>query len=336
MADPLWFQSSGSALGFDWHSSGLTTVVTGVLKHTITPQYHGIAISGGKGKNSSLHGKEIPQLAQNMNIPNKTVSTLMYASRMSAKVDNTAVQDGYNLYHHTVFFDDLGNWTVVQQGMNSNVKMARRYHWISNNASSTFLSKPHSGIICDKTHQNVLDMKARDSAETHKTSLDLVKGNPQNLISSIKKLQFCGKTTLENWMSNDHRESRFYFDDNYDMPRHLNWNLIKNIYDIQPENYEELVSINGVGPSVIRALSLISQLIYGSSTSWKDPVQYSFAFAHGGKDGVPFPVDKMTFDKSIKFLRDAIERGEIPRNERFMALKRLARNLRIILPGYND
>jgi hypothetical protein len=190
--------------------------------------------------------------------------------------------------------------------MNSDVKMAKRYYWISDNVHSTFLSKPHSGIICDKTHHNELDITAHDSVETQKTSLDLVKGNPQNLISSIKKLQFCSKTMLDNWIPSDHQsQNGAYFDDNYEIPRHLNWNVIEKIYDIQPVNYEELVSINGVGPSLIRALSLISQLIYGSSTSSKDPVQYSFA--HGGKDGVPFPVDRITFDKSIKFLRDAIE-----------------------------
>jgi len=116
------------------------------------------------------------------------------------------------------------------------------------------------------------------------------------------------------------------------MPRHLNWKIINKAYDIQPKNYEEFVSIEGVGPSLVRALSLVSQLIYGTSASWKDPVQYSFA--HGGKDGVPYPVDRNTFDRSIRFLRDAIERGEISREEKVTALKKLSTNLRIILPSY--
>jgi hypothetical protein len=334
IADPLWFQSFGCVLGFDWHSSGLTTVVTGVLQQSIICQNRGIMISGGKGKKSSLPKREIPKLAEGTNIHSKKISDLVYASKMAAKVDNTAVQDGYNLYHHTIFFDEHGNWTIVQQGMNSDIKLARRYHWISDNVDSTFLSEPHSGIICDKTHQNVLDMTACDSIETQKITLDLIRGNPQNLISSIKRLN-CRKTTLDDWIIyGRNNQRRIDFTDSYEMPRHLNWNIIKKIYDIQPKNYEKFVSINGVGPSLIRALSLISQLIYGSKTSWKDPVRYSFA--HGGKDGVPFPVDRNTFDKSIKFLRDAIEGGEISRNEKILALKKLSRNLKIILPGYSD
>jgi hypothetical protein len=334
IADPLWFQSFGCVLGFDWHSSGLTTVVTGVLQQSIIPQNRGIMISGGKGKKSSLPKSEIPKLAERTNIPGKKISDLVYASKMATKVDNTAVQDGYNLYHHTIFFDEQGNWTIVQQGMNSDIKMARRYHWISDNVDSTFLSEPHSGIICDKTHENVLDMTACDSIETQKTTLDLIRGNPQNLISSIKRLN-CRKTTLDDWITyNRDSQRRIDFTDSYEMPRHLNWNIIKKIYDIQPKNYEEFVSINGVGPTLVRALSLISQLIYGSRTSWKDPVRYSFA--HGGKDRVRFPVDRNTFDKSIKFLRDAIEGGEISRNEKLLALKKLSRNLKLILPGYSD
>ena len=333
VADPLWFQSFGCVLGFDWHSSGLTTVVTGVLKHCIDPQYHGIMIAGGKGKKSSSQRSEIPKLAQYSNMPHKKISHLLYASKISAKIDNTAIQDGYALYHHAIFFDEEGNWTVVQQGMNSDIKMARRYHWISEKAASSFVSEPHSGIICNKAHQRVLDMTASESIETQKTSLDIIRGNPQNLISSIKKLNLGRNPTLDDWISsNKEKASKIKLTDSFEMPRHLNWKIINKAYDIQPKNYEEFVSIEGVGPSLVRALSLISQLIYGTSASWKDPVQYSFA--HGGKDGVPYPVDRNTFDRSIRFLRDAIEGGEISREEKVTALKKLSTNLRIILPSY--
>ena len=335
LADPLWFQSFGCVLGFDWHSSGLTTVVTGVLQHSIDQQNHGIMITGGKGKKSSLPKSEIPKLAQSINMNGKRSSNLLYASKMAAKVDNGAVQDGYDLYHHVIFFDEHGHWTIVQQGMNTDFKMARRYHWSSDNIHHSFLNEPHSGIICDRTHENVLDMTASDSIETQKTSIDLVRDGPQNLITSIKKLQLQKNITLDDWISKSNDSwDKIAFTGDYEMPRHLNWKIINKVYDIQPVNYEEFVSIDGVGPSLIRALSLISQLIYGSRTSWKDPVRYSFA--HGGKDGVPFPVDRRTFDKSIMFLKDAIEGGEISGDEKRMVLKKLSEHLKVILPGYAD
>ena len=146
LADPLWFQSFGCVLGFDWHSSGLTTVVTGVLQHSIDLQNHGIMITGGKGKKSSLPKNEIPKLAQSINMDGKRSSNLLYASKMAAKVDNGAVQDGYGLYHHVIFFNEQGHWTIVQQGMNTDFKMARRYHWSSDNIHHSFLKEPHSGI----------------------------------------------------------------------------------------------------------------------------------------------------------------------------------------------
>lgn len=162
--------------------------------------------------------------------------------------------------------------------------------------------------------------------------MNLIKGNPQNLISSSRKLLLRRNPTLDDCILNSHdNPSRIDFIDSYEMPRHLNWKIIKKVYDIQPKNYEELVSIEGVGPSLIRALSLISQLIYGTRTSWKDPVRYSFA--QGDKDGAPFSVDRNTFDKSNWFLRDAIE-GEISRDQKRAALKRLTTKLKIILPRY--
>jgi hypothetical protein len=332
LADPLWFQSFGCVLGFDWHSSGLTTVVTGVLQRSVNLEDHGIMIAGGKGKKSISTRSQIPNLATIANMNGKRISDLLYADKMTAKVDTSAVQDGYDLYHHAVFFDDRGDWTIIQQGMNSDIKMARRYHWISDRIHSSFLSEPHSGIICDKIHHDVLDMTAHDSIETQKTTVDLVNGNPSNLISSIKKIQLPRFKTMDDWIFDHHSAGNT--DLSYEMPTHLNWKTVKKIYDIQPRNYEEFVTIDGVGPSMIRALALISQLIYGSKTSWQDPVQFSFA--HGGKDGVPFPINRNNFDRSIKFLKEAIEGGEISREDKRTALKRLSSNLRIILPGYGQ
>ena len=332
LADPLWFQSFGCVLGFDWHSSGLTTVVTGVLQRSVNLEDHGIMIAGGKGKKSISTRSQIPNLATVANMNGKKISDLVYADKMTAKIDNSAVQDGYDLYHHAIFFNDNGDWAITQQGMNSDIKMARRYHWISDRIHTSFLSEPHSGIICDKAHHHVLDMTAHDSTETQKTTIDLVNGNPNNLISSIKKLQMSTSKTMDDWMFDQNFVRKPVL--SYEMPRHLNWKTVKKIYDIQPRNYEEFVTIDGVGPSLIRALALISQLIYGSKTSWQDPVQFSFA--HGGKDGVPFPINRNIFDRSIGFLKEAIEGGELSGEEKRTALKRLSSNLRIILPGYGQ
>jgi hypothetical protein len=228
LADPLWFQSFGCVLGFDWHSSGLTTVVTGVLQHSINPQNYGIMIAGGKGKKSSSARSEIPKLALCTNMTGKKISDLLYANKMAAKVDNSAVQDGYDLYHHAIFFNERGNWTIIQQGMNSDIKMARRYHWISDNTQSSFLTEPHSGIICDKIHDDVLNMIACDSIDTQKTTVDLIKGNTENLISSIKKLQLRRYETMDDWILDDHNfMSTVDYSTCYEMPRHLNWKIVK-------------------------------------------------------------------------------------------------------------
>jgi hypothetical protein len=173
------------------------------------------------------------------------------------------------------------------------------------------------------------------SVETRKTSIDLVRGSPQNLISSVKKLELQKSITLDHWISNNTNGwEKVTITGDYEMPSHVNWKVINKVYDVQPVNYEELISIDGVGPSLIRALSLISMLIYGSKASWKDPVRYSFA--HGGKDGVPFPVDRRTYDKSIMFLKEAIEGGEISSGEKKMALNKLCMHLSAILPDYSD
>jgi hypothetical protein len=164
LADPLWFQAFGCVLGFDWHSSGVTTVVTGVLRQSLKEQVHAISIAGGKGKKSTETKNDIPKLAErHYNLSSDKIDNLLYASRMAAKVDSAAVQDGYSLYHHVILFDERGNWTVVQQGMNPNNRMARRYHWISDDLKS-FVSEPHTGIISECKSPNTLNMTSIHSA----------------------------------------------------------------------------------------------------------------------------------------------------------------------------
>ena len=352
LSDPLWFQAFGCVLGFDWHSSGVTTVVTGVLKQSIKENVHCISIAGGKGKRSLNTKNEIPLLAEkNYNLSSSKIDELLYASKIAAKIDNAALQDGYSLYHHVIFFDEYGNWAIVQQGMNSSNKMARRYHWISDNLKS-FVIEPHVGIISENRNPNTLNMTSIDSNENQKICVDLVNSNINNLQSSVYKVLEITKknastkiNTLDNWIvpqidnTNNHAASTMesqgeYKSNNrvnmksnslrehYEMPRRLDWNIFRKAYDIQPKNYEQLISIPGIGPSSVRALSLIGEIIFGTSASWQDPVKYNFA--HGGKDGVPYPVARKIYDKSISYLYSAIERAEIQREERIDTLKKLA------------
>jgi len=352
LSDPLWFQAFGCVLGFDWHSSGVTTVVTGVLKQSIKENVHSISIAGGKGKRSLDTKNEIPILAEkNYNLSSSKIDELLYASKIAAKIDNAALQDGYSLYHHVIFFDEYGNWAIVQQGMNSSNKMARRYHWISDNLKS-FVTEPHVGIISENRNPNTLNMTSIDSNENQKICVDLVNSDINNLQSSVYKVLEITKknastkiNTLDNWIvpqidnTNNHAASTMesqgeYKSNNrvnmksnslrehYEMPHRLDWNIFRKAYDIQPKNYEQLISIPGIGPSSVRALSLIGEIIFGTSASWQDPVKYNFA--HGGKDGVPYPVARKIYDKSISYLYSAIEGAEIQREERIDTLKKLA------------
>lgn len=322
ISDPLWFQAFGCVLGFDWHSSGLTTVVTGVLKQALRPNTHGLMLAGGKGSKAMNTINDIAGICEAFNLSDAKLNELAYVSRISAKVDNAAIQDGYTLYHHTMVMAEDGSWAVVQQGMNSDNRMARRYHWLSDTVES-FVNEPHTGIISDTPNNKTLNMTARVSDESRKTCVDIVNSYPSNVISSIQKLPI--KNSLDQWLNRTANMEA------YAMPWKLNWDLFRKIYEVKPSNYEELISIKGVGPSVIRALALVSELIYGSRPSWNDPVKFSFA--HGGKDGVPYPVDRRTYDKSLKLLMDAIEGAEIERETRLKALKRLAAYSQTLFPA---
>lgn len=316
LSDPLWFQAFGCVLGFDWHSSGLTTVVTGVLKDAVKIDKHGVAAVGGKGGASKRAPDELEELGKKLHLTNQKVEELKYSSKMAAKVDNTAIQDGYNIYHHVFFVSEKGEWCVVQQGMNVQDKLARRYHWLSEKVRS-FVEEPHSGIVGWTLRAKVLDMTSTDSAESRKVCVDLVKDSPSSLISSIKRLT-SKHPTLELWTESARSPSRYVA---FEMPRRLDWEVFHKLYDLQPKNYEELLAFKGVGPSTVRALALVAELVYGAPPSWKDPVK--FTFAHGGKDGKPFPVRKEVMDETIRILKGVIEAVDVERNERILALKRL-------------
>ncbi|MEM0101334.1 MAG: DUF763 domain-containing protein [Candidatus Methanomethylicaceae archaeon] len=309
ISNPYWFQAFGCVLGFDWHSSGVTTVVTGVLKSVIDSNETGIAICGGKGSKSRSTSEEIIKAGEKLGLSSSKIENMIYASKMSAKVDNTAIQAGYQLYHHTFFMSEDGKWAVVQQGMNSKNKYARRYHWLSEKVNS-FVLEPHKAIVGYKENK-VLNMVAKESEGARKVSIDIVKENPIKIKKNIAIIKSKQKTLLE------YMNEKILI-----MPWNINWKAIEIAYNLQPRNYEELLSIYGIGPATVRGLALISEIIYGEPPSWKDPVKYSFAF--GGKDGVPFPVKRKEMDEAIEFLKIAIEQAKINEKERLNALKRLS------------
>jgi uncharacterized protein len=331
IADPFFFQSLSCVIGFDWHSSGTTTTTMGALKESVNALNLGIEICGGKGSTSKKTPDEIA--ATKLNVPSQKIEKLVYSSRMAAKVDSNLIQAGYVLYHHCFIFSENGSWAVVQQGMNDLNGYARRYHWLSDNISS-FVEEPHLGI-CGEKESSVLDMTSMQSNEARKTSLDLVKDNPLHLRRYLTEQtvlqQFVTTTTINHSSSNDgyDNDNDFYFPYELTMPSHhptprlseKSLASLQKAYELQPKNYEELVSLKGIGAKSIRALALVSELVYGAKASWKDPVKYSFA--HGGKDGYPYPINCGHYDKSIEILTAAI-RNNFPENDKIKALKKLS------------
>ncbi len=317
LADPLWFQSLSCVLAYDWHSSGTTTVVCGVLKSVIDPEEFGIGIAGGKGRASRNTLADIEDIGTKLRLSDTKIEELKYASRMAAKVDNTCIQDGYHLYHHSMVITEKGEWAVIQQGMNTGNRYARRYHWLSSAVRvSGYDEEPHQGII-GFLHPSVLNMTAKESRECRKVSVDLVRG--RELKRVYKELESAlrlkkGQRTLLNF--DDHAiapapacESLPAVDARFKLPRHVNWDALRIAYENQPSDFEELLCIRGVGPATVRALALVAELIYGAKPSWRDPVKFSFAF--GGKDGVPYPVDRQRMDEVSEILHGLMKEARL-------------------------
>lgn len=318
LSDPFFFQAFGCVLGYDWHSSGLSTVTMGALKEAIRPDELGIAVCGGKGKVSKRTPNEIQKLADVFSISSKKIDELKYASRMAAKVDNACVQDGYQLYHHCFVLSEDGDWTVVQQGMHD--RLARRYHWLSEGVRS-FVEEPHSGIAGERRECVVLDMTAHESEEARKASLDLVRDDPRRLVIYVRETE---QRSLDEYLARSPQALTLIMPTQHAITELTERTMaaLRHAYELQPSNYEELVAIRGIGPKTIRALALISDLIYGKPPSWKDPAKFSFA--HGGKDSVPFPIDKKTYDTSIEILESSIREAKVANKEKMHAIRRLS------------
>jgi hypothetical protein len=318
LSDPFWFQSLGCVLGYDWHSSGVTTVLTGVLREAIRPMSVGVAVCGGKGKRSKMTPAEIHQYGSLFRLSEEQVGMLEHASRLAAKVDTAAIQAGCPLYHHAFLMTLDGKWAVIQQGIDTSNKSARRYHWLSEHVQS-FAIEPHDAIVGDEIRPTVLNMTSKDSEESRKVAVDLVRDGPEKVRSDALSLRSDGQKFLTEWM--DQTPNRTYTARVLNMPRHIDWNAMRRAYEFQPTNYEELLDVQGIGAGAVRALALISQIIYGTKPSWRDPVKFSFAL--GGKDGVPFPVDRSSYDRTILHLRHLIDEARLEGNEKYAALERL-------------
>ena len=329
LSDPFWFQAFGCVLGFDWHSSGVTTTVTGALKEGIRGLEHelGVFAQGGKGATSRRTPSEIAERCDRLSIDPEP---FVYASRMAAKVDSAAVQDGYQLYHHAFFFTAPGDWCVVQQGMNDGSRTARRYHWLSESLTS-FVNEPHQAI-CSDARGETLNLVAAEHAAIRDSSVELATASPDRVMDVVRRyapgpdsrcaapganrrLPFDDAPTLD--MPNRHALLLQDVD-----PRHLH-SVLLSTYDRAPRNFEALLGLQGVGARTLRALALVSEVIYGTPASTRDPAR--FAFAHGGKDGTPFPVDRATYDRTVDTLHRAMARAHVDRSERIDALKRLSR-----------
>jgi uncharacterized protein len=367
LSDPFWFQAFGCVLGFDWHSSGVTTTVTGALKEGIKGLERdlGVFAQGGKGATSRKTPAEIAQWCDTLSLDPQP---LVYASRMAAKVDSAAVQDGYQLYHHTFFFTSPSDWCVVQQGMNDQTRTARRYHWLSESLRS-FVNEPHEAI-CSDARGDTLNLVAEEHDAIRTRSVELaaqpgevmnvvrryVHGGPSSRLrrfgATAPPLPFDPPPPLRGFgeagpvppvrgfgeagpvpplrgfgeagssaptLDMPTRHALLLQDVD---PRRLH-SILLSTYDRAPRTFESLLGLEGVGARTLRALALVSEVIYGTPASTRDPAR--FAFAHGGKDGTPFPVDRATYDRTVDALHRAMARAQVDRSERVDALKRLAR-----------
>jgi len=309
LSDPFWFQSLGCVLGFDWHSSGLTTTVCGALKEGLKDAQGdlGIFLAGGKGKVSRATPQEIEALGEKFGLP-QHIASLQYASRMAAKVDSSAVQDGYQIYHHFFVFTPGGEWAVIQQGMNEENRQARRYHWLGEGIKD-FVCDPHSAICCDAASPT-LNLVAKENQSLQQTAAELSALPPAAVLKELSQIEKHLPV-----LNLPHCHS---------IPATSYLNRVLSItHEQRPQNFETLLGIKGVGAGTLRALALVAEVAFGVPASYRDPVRYSFA--HGGKDGHPFPVNCQNLEHSARILEKAVRRAKLGRREQMEALQRLAK-----------
>ncbi|ABN69192.1 protein of unknown function DUF763 [Staphylothermus marinus F1] len=334
-SNPLWFQAFNNVIGMDWDSSGSTTVTTGILKEVSwnNPDL-GFLVLGGKGRYARQVPEEIPYATELLGINSDTSKLLEKASRIIAKVDSVMLQDNYTLYHHALFVSENGVWAIIQQGMNLKHRMARRYHWFQD---TSFYEDPHKAVAGIK-HDLVLNLVSRESRKARKTILDLAKENPNTIINEYSSLfnKLKGQREILSYITPSRtgrikleRINKIIIYEPLPLPKHI-LEKLRRTYEVQPGNLDDLLLIRGVGPKTIRALALMSDLIYNEPPSTNDPVNtpydpFKYAYAIGGKDGVPYPVNKKDAEEVIATLEDIIYSAKIGRKEKLLAMKKLSK-----------
>lgn len=302
LSDPFWFQALGCVLGMDWHSSGITTSVMGALKSAINPcaKDLGIYICGGRGKYSRQTPQELSEISMREGLNG---NELIHASKLSAKVDNNCIQDGFTLYLHSFVLSKTGKWTVVQQGMNPESKMARRYHWHSSSLKS-FISDPHTAVI-GTNMGTILNLSDSRAQQAQQSIIDFVSYPVQKQLTELRHLSMDRAHQISESLVNSKRLGA----------------VLAAAHDSSLSDFTDFLLLKDVGPRTIQSLALVSEVIYGKPSRFDDPAR--FAFAHGGKDGFPFPVPLKTYDESISVLENAVKKAKIDNSEKIKSLQKL-------------
>ena len=302
LSNPNWFQAFGAVMGMQWNSSGVTAAVLGSLKGKINPMSSdlGIHILGGKGKYSYYAPNQIKRVSDKHGLKG---DELVHACQLTRRVDNNAVQDGYNLYQQYFILTDEGEWTGITQGMNTTTRRARRYHWHSPTVRS-FVDDPHKGIVGVKGDPiiNLADSRA-DFARTN--IVGLTKEKPSEVLEAYKSISLPNHHEVQESDVNMKRLGA----------------VLQMAYNRDIDNFEDLLMLKGVGPKTLKSLALVSEVVHGDSTRFEDPARFSFAV--GGKDGRPHPVDTESYDETIEILKDSVEKSKLGYSDKSKALKRL-------------
>jgi hypothetical protein len=304
ISDPFWFQSLGAVMGMDWHSSGITTSVMGALKRAINPHSRelGIYICGGKGNHSRETPNELLKISEKTGLDG---NHLVKCSKLSAKVDNTAIQDGFQLYTHNFILTNEGKWAVVQQGMSAKSKTARRYHWHSESLSS-FVDDPHT-FIYGQNNGYILNMADKQASGSRNGVMQIAAEKPDKMLNEINKLVMPSQHDVR---SKDVDLKRLGA-------------VLWLAQEKRPSDFEDLLLLEGLGPRTLQSLALVSEVIHGTPSRFKDPARFSFA--HGGKDGHPFPVPIKVYDETLGVLQTAIHKAKLGETEKSEAIKRLSK-----------
>ena len=309
LSDPFWFQALGTVMGMDWHSSGITTSVLGALKRGLNPRSRelGISVCGGRGRHSRKTPQELQTYAERTGLDG---NALARSSRLAARVDNNAIQDGFQLYLHSFVIASDGEWTIIQQGMNPDTALARRYHWHSSSVRD-FINEPHTGIVGE--HQGVIvNLVDARSKPAQQAMLETVRGSPDDNLEHIRRLVMPA-----------HHDVR---SDNVDL--HRLGAVLALAHERELSDFASLLLVEGLGPRTLQSLALVAEVIHGAPTRFSDPARFSFA--HGGKDGHPFPVPLKTYDETIGFMRRSLEAAKVGHSERIDGMRRLDRLVRLV------